>query len=134
MNKYSFVSMQHWALYINCLTSIVVQHLMFLYGWQWNAAQQHAQNALLHSQCNNGYAKMLQCYVICIQSIFLECHCDWTTQGTQVRDGLTYTMTFFQKLCKVLCKTRMRLITGQNHPYDLVIKGKISYNFWKRLE
>jgi len=66
--------------------SIVVQHLMFLYGWQWNAAQQHAQKGLLHFHCNNGYAKMPQCYVICIQSIILVCHCDWTTQGTPEMD------------------------------------------------
>jgi len=34
---------------------------------------------------------------------------------TQVRDALTYTMTFFQKLCKVMCNSRMKLITGQNN-------------------
>jgi len=33
-----------------------VQYSVFLYGWQWHAAQQHTQNALLYFHNNNGYA------------------------------------------------------------------------------
>jgi len=43
--------------------SIVVQHSIFLYIWQWYVTQQHTQNALLLYHCDNGYANAPQRYV-----------------------------------------------------------------------
>jgi hypothetical protein len=43
--------------------SVVVQHSIVLYSLQWCVTQQHTQNPLLCSSCNNGYKNVPQCYV-----------------------------------------------------------------------
>jgi hypothetical protein len=47
-----------------CLASLVVQHAVFLYSWQWCEAQLHTQNTLRLSHCNNGYLNSSQRYVM----------------------------------------------------------------------
>jgi len=46
-----------------CYKSILVQHTIFLYSWQWPVDQQHTQNEFLLFHLNSGYANASQCYV-----------------------------------------------------------------------
>jgi hypothetical protein len=47
-----------------CHRSIAVVHSTILYSWQWYVTQPYTHNALLCFHCNNGYANVLQCYII----------------------------------------------------------------------
>jgi len=79
--KHSFVLMQHRAFYVqtcvrfivagdkNGHKSAVVQHLIFLYSWQWHAAQQHTRNALLfplHLWLGKRITMLRYTYITCL--------------------------------------------------------------------
>jgi len=49
---------------LNRLKITFAQHWIFSYCLQWYVSQQYAQNALLRSHWNNGYAKAPQCYLL----------------------------------------------------------------------
>jgi hypothetical protein len=58
--------------------SIVVEHLVLLYSWQWRVALRHTENASLCFHCNSGHANAPQFYVTrrclsCINYVWTLC-------------------------------------------------------------